>query len=187
MNDAQRYNAVAKTLHWLMAFAIISLIIIGKIMVDLPRDDPDKFALYQSHKSVGLTILFLTLVRIAWRLLYRAPPLPASMKTWEKLAASGTHLAFYFMMLAIPLSGWAIASTSSSGVPTLWFGLFEVPALPGLEGIEDMHEVHESAEEAHELLANLTILLLILHVAAGLKHHFWDRDDVLRRMLPFAR
>jgi cytochrome b561 len=109
------------------------------------------------------------------------------MKAWERLAAQATHIAFYVLMFAVPLSGWAMSSTSSSGVPTLWFGLFEVPPLPGLDGSPEMHDLHEGAEEAHELLGNLLILLLILHVGAALKHHFWNRDDVLRRMLPFAR
>lgn len=187
MHDAQRYNAVAKMLHWVIAIAIVALIVVGKVMVDLPRGDPDKFALYQTHKSVGLTILLLTLVRIGWRLTYRAPAMPPSMKWWEHLAAQGTHFAFYFLLLAIPLSGWAMASTSSAGVPTFWFGLFEVPSLPGLSGEPEMRDVYETAKEGHELLGNLTILLILLHVGAALKHHFWNRDDVLRRMLPFVR
>lgn len=187
MNDAQRYNTVAKILHWLIAIAIIALLAMGKVMVDLPRDDPGKFDLYQLHKSAGLTILFLSVLRLLWRFQYRAPALPPTMKAWERLAAQATHVVFYVLMFAIPLSGWAMTSTSSSGVPTLWFGLFEVPSLPGLEGTPEMHDLHESAEEAHELLGNLMILLLILHVGAALKHHFWNRDDVLRRMLPFAR
>ena len=187
MNDTQRYNTIAKTLHWLIAIAIIALLVMGKVMVDLPRDDPGKFDLYQLHKSAGLTVLFLTLLRLLWRFQYRAPALPSTMKAWERFAVHGTHLVFYVLMFAIPVSGWVMASTSSSGVPTLWFGLFEVPPLPGLEGNPNAHDMHEGAEEAHELLGNLMILLLILHVGAALKHHFWDRDDVLRRMLPFAR
>lgn len=187
MTDMARYNTIAMTLHWLMALAIVSLIVVGKVMSDLSSSDPLKFELYQMHKSAGLTILVLAIFRILWRLLYRPPALPATMKPWERYAAGFTHLAFYFLMLAIPVTGWAMASTSSSGVPTLWFGLFEVPALPGLSGSEEMHDIHEASEEAHEILANLTILLLLLHVGAALKHHFWNRDDVLRRMLPFVR
>lgn len=182
--DTNRYNGVAMALHWLMAFFIISLLIIGKVMVDLPKDDPDKFALYQSHKSVGLTILVLTVLRIIWRVMHKSPTLPAHMPRWEQIAAKSTQGILYLMMIAIPLSGWAIASTSSSGIPTLWFGLFEVPMLPCLSGDHDAHEI---AEETHELLGNITILLLILHVVAALKHHFWDKDDVLKSMIPFMR
>ena len=187
MTDTARYNTVAMLLHWLMALSIIALIVVGKVMSDLSGSDPLKFELYQMHKSAGLTILALALFRILWRLLHRPPALPSTMKPWERGAAAFTHLAFYILMIAIPLTGWAMASTSSSGVPTFWFGLFEVPALPGLSGAEEMHDIHEASEEAHEILANLTILLLLLHVGAALKHHFWNRDDVLKRMLPFVR
>lgn len=187
MNNATKYNAVAMSLHWLIAIAIIILLVMGKVMVEIPRGDPAKFMVMQWHKSLGLTVLALTLVRIFWRLTNAVPGLPSTMRPWERLAAHGTHFAFYFMMLAIPLSGWAIASTSSSGVPTLWFGLFEVPNLPGLQGSPEQHDLHEQAEEAHELLGNLTILLLLLHIGAAIKHHFWDRDDILKRMLPFGR
>lgn len=181
--NTNRYNSIAMTLHWLMAFFIVALLVIGKIMVDLPNTDPDKFTLYQSHKSVGLMILVLTVLRILWRVMHTSPSLPADMPRWEQIAAKATQGILYLMMVAIPLTGWAIASTSSSGIPTMWFGLFEVPMLP-LGNAEDTHEL---AEEAHELLGNITILLLLLHVAAALKHHFWDRNDVLKSMTPFLR
>lgn len=181
--DTSRYNGIAMTLHWLMAFFIIALLVIGKVMVDMPNTDPDKFALYQSHKSVGLTILVLTVLRILWRVMHKSPALPSDMPRWEQIAAKSTQGILYLMMVAIPLTGWAIASTSSSGIPTLWFGLFEVPMLPLGSG----QDTHELAEEAHELLGNITIALLLLHVAAALKHHFWDKDDVLKSMIPFLR
>ena len=180
----QRYNAVAMVLHWLLALLIISLLVVGKIMVDLSNNDPDKFTLYQLHKSFGLLILSLSVVRVAWRLTHATPPLPAAMKQWEQIIAKATHGIFYFMMLAIPLTGWTVVSSSTSGIPTLWFGLFEVPSLPG---IPVGGAFHDQARGAHEVLGNLTILLLLLHVGAALKHHFWDADDVLSRMLPFQR
>jgi len=91
------------------------------------------------------------------------------------------------LLLTIPLSGWTIASSSSLGIPTVWFGLFEVPNLPGIQDAPDRKDLHKQAQEMHELLGNLMILLLLLHVGAALKHHFWDRDSVLRHMLPFTR
>ncbi len=186
-NSSARYGTVAMTLHWLIAIAIITMLTVGKIMVDLPNDDPNKFMLYQLHKSTGLTVLCLTLLRITWRLTNAAPPLPATMQPWERWAAHATHFTLYALMLAIPLSGWAIASTSSSGIPTMWYGFFEVPNLPGLQESPDRKALHQQAEGAHEILGNLMILLLLLHVAAALKHQFWDRDGVLQRMLPFTR
>jgi cytochrome b561 len=186
-NSSTRYGNVAMLLHWLIAIAIVTLLIVGRYMHGLSNDDPSKFMLYQLHKSTGLTVLLLTMARIAWRLFNPPPALPATMAFWERWAAHSTHFAFYALMLAVPLSGWWVASTSSSGIPTVWFGLFEVPNLPAPQDLHDLKEMHEEAEETHELLGNLIILLLILHVGAALKHHFWDRDNVLKRMLPFTR
>ena len=186
-NSPTRYGTVAMTLHWLIALAVITMLVIGKIMADLDNDDPNRFTLIQLHKSTGLTILFLTLLRIGWRLTNAVPPLPATMRTWERWAAYSTHFALYVLLLAIPLSGWTIASSSSLGIPTVWFGLFEVPNLPGIQDAPDRKDLHKQAQEMHELLGNLMILLLLLHVGAALKHHFWDRDIVLKRMLPFTR
>ena len=186
-NSAVRYGTVAMTLHWLIAIAIITLLVVGKYMEGLPNSDPNKFALYQLHKSSGLTVLGLSVLRLVWRLASAVPAMPASMPVWQRWGAHASHLAFYVLIIAIPLSGWATASTSSSGIPTLWFGLFEVPHLPGLPGGEAREDAHELLEEMHELLGNLMILLLIVHVGAALKHHFWDGDTVLRRMLPFTK
>ncbi|MBP6010991.1 MAG: cytochrome b [Alphaproteobacteria bacterium] len=183
MNSETRYGTVAMILHWLIAFAIISLLIIGKYMHGLPNSDPDKFALYQAHKSFGITVLVLTLLRILWRFMNKVPPMPAGMQAWQRFGAHASHVLLYVLALAIPLSGWAMVSASPLGIPTIWFGVAEVPHLP----ITPSEEGHEQFEEAHELLGNLMILLLIAHVVAALKHHFWDRDTVLRRMLPFTK
>ena len=183
MNSDTRYGTVAMLLHWLIAFAIISLLIVGKYMHGLPDNDPNKFALYQMHKSFGITVLALTVVRILWRFTNKVPPLPDGMPAWQRWGAHASHVLLYVLMLAIPLSGWAMVSASPLGIPTLWFGLAEVPNLPITPG----EEAHEGLEETHELLGNLMILLLLAHVAAALKHHFWDRDTVFRRMLPFTK
>lgn len=186
-NTEKRYGTVAMTLHWLIAVAIIGLLIVGKYMHGLPDSDVNKFALYQLHKSTGLTVLALSIARVLWRFVNAVPALPAGMPAWQRWLAHGTHYAFYVLIIAIPLSGWAVASASPLGIPTIWFGLFEMPHLPGLQGLSDQEETEEFFEEVHELLGNSMILLLILHVGAALKHHFWDRDTVLRRMLPFTR
>jgi len=187
LNSPARYGAVAMTLHWLIAAAIIGMLILGKYMHELDDNDPNKFALYQLHKSTGITILTLSVLRLVWRLVNVVPPLPAHMPAWERWAAHASHFLLYFFTIAIPLSGWAMVSASPLGVPTIWYRVFEVPHLPGLQGLEDQEGVEESLEETHELLGNLLIVLLIVHVGAALKHHFWDRDSVLRRMIPFTR
>ncbi|MEX6723449.1 cytochrome b [Parapedomonas caeni] len=191
---ASRYSTVAVILHWLIALAIIGLLVAGFVMGDLlhsdnPADKQLGFKIIQLHKSLGLTVLVLTLVRLAWRIGHKPPALPASMKPWERKLSVGTHHLFYLLMLGLPLSGWALVSTSSLGLPTMWFDLF---AWPNIGFLADMaadarKAVHESLEEAHELLAFAIIGLLILHVAAALKHHLIDRDDVMARMVPWLR
>jgi cytochrome b561 len=181
-NSENRYGTVAMGLHWLIAFAIIGLLAVGKYMHGLPDTDPDKFALYQMHKSFGITVFVLTLARVAWRFTQPVPALPASMPGWERLGARASHLLFYLLMLGLPLSGWLRVSTDRLGVPTLWFGLLEVPHLPVVSDT-----LTHLAHDAHELLGNAMILLLLVHVGAALKHHFWNRDGVLKRMLPFTR
>jgi len=175
------------TLHWLIAVGIIGMLILGKYMHELSDTDATKFDLYQLHKSFGLTILALSVLRLVWRLVNKVPPLPEHMPTWERYAAHASHVLLYVLIVAIPLSGWALASASPLGIPTIWFGQFEIPHLPGLQGYADQHAVEDQAHEVHELLGNLMIGLLVIHVGAALKHHFWDRDDVLTRMLPFAK
>src|SRR5262245_55575412 len=129
-NSPARYGAVAMTLHWLLAAAIIGQLFLGKYMHELPDSDADKFAFFQLHKSIGITILALTVVRIAWRLVNIVPPLPKTMPPWQKRLAKLSHLLLYGFMLAIPLSGWAMVSASPLGIPTIWFGVAEVPHLP---------------------------------------------------------
>ena len=182
-NSNTRYGSVAMTLHWLIALAIVGMLVVGKYMHGLPNSDPNKFMLYQLHKSTGITILTLTVLRVVWRFAGPVPRLPATMPTWERWSAHASHFLLYALTLGIPLSGWAMVSASPLGIPTVWFGLFEVPHLP----VTPSEDTRDTFHETHELLGNLMILLLLVHVAAALKHHFWDRDTVFRRMLPFTR
>ena len=187
----ERYTSVAISLHWLIALSIVLQLASGLWMGDAIRDDATKafaFEVFQWHKSLGLTVLLLSLLRLAWRLGHRAPPLPEGMSLPERLAARTTHVLFYVLMIALPMTGWLVVSTSTFGLPTLFWGLFAWPHLP-VEGLEAAAKAawHESSEELHELLAYVTIALLVLHVAAVLKHQWVDRDGVLGRMLPFAR
>jgi cytochrome b561 len=157
-------------------------------MVRIPNEDAAlKFQIYQLHKSFGVTILLLTLVRIGWRLTHRPPPLPAAMAGWEKVAARGTHGAFYVLLIVVPLLGWAYVSAAPLNVPTFLFGVVPWPHMPFFEGIAERKDIAELFEESHEFAAKTVLALLVLHVAAALKHHFIDRDDVLARMLPLIR
>ena len=175
-NTAVRYGFVAQGLHWVIAGLLIVQVTLGKIADDLPLG-LDKLALTARHKSVGITILALAAIRLAWRLIDR-PPAPPPMPRWQFVASRLTHAAFYVLLFAMPLSGWLMSSASN--YPVSWFGLVQLPDFvrPD-EGLEQL------LEEVHETLAKVLITLAILHVAAALKHQFIDRDGLLTRMLPW--
>jgi cytochrome b561 len=196
--ETKRYSAVAIVLHWAIAIGIIWQILLGWWMGDAIEQSATQasaVAAYQVHKSVGLTILVLSLIRLAWRLINPPPPLPEAMASWEKLAAKATHWAFYILMIAMPLSGWLYVSFGWEAhdnrpleVPTLYFGFFQVPHLFGLSHLSDAARSSLSGltENVHSKLAWAAIGLLVLHVGAALKHQFIDRDEVLGHMVPGA-
>jgi len=184
-----RYNHVAMAFHWVIALLLIANIAFGLIMGDLPRSDPNKFMLVQIHKSIGLTVLVLSLLRLGWRLTNPAPKLPAGMHPLVKAFAHLTHYVFYFLIIFIPLSGWLMVSASPLGNGTSYFGLFLWPNLPFWVGQtrEQLRGVHETFETAHVFLAWSAIVLVPIHIAAALYHHILLKDDVLRRMLPWTQ
>lgn len=169
------YNPLAKAFHWLLALAIIGMLLMGLYMEDLPFS-PWKFELFQIHKSVGITILLLVAVRLLWRLTYPAPMLPAHMPLWQKAAAHTTHLALYGLMFAMPITGYLMSD--AAGYHPNWFGL-NVPIL-----MSPNPEAAKLFSTLHGLGANLFWFLLATHVGAALYHHVWVKDDTLRRMLP---
>ncbi|MEM9839011.1 MAG: cytochrome b [Pseudomonadota bacterium] len=179
MTETERYTSVAKAFHWAIAILIISEIAGGIIMTAMPFSDT-KFLIYQFHKSFGLTVLMLSLGRLAWRLTHKPPAPVEGIPTWQERCASAAHVAFYVVMIGIPLSGWLMVSASTTGIPTKLFFVIPVPHWP--------IPVSESSElfweSTHEIIAKSTIGLIVLHVAAALKHHFKDRDLTLVRMLP---
>jgi len=192
-----RYTAVAIVLHWAIAAAIVANLALGWWMhhaIDDAALQVRAIAGYQLHKSLGLTILALTLLRLGWRLAHRPPLLPEGMSAWERLAARTVHWAFYALMIVVPLSGWTYASAQWRGdaplsVPTRWFGLFEVPHLFDARavGLAERKAIAARNLAAHFWLAWITGGLLVLHVAAALKHSWLDRDTVLASMLPAGR
>ena len=177
LKNTDRWGATSQLLHWTIAVLILSIGAVGLVMGELPRS-PKWFWVYTLHKSLGLTVLALVLVRIAWRLYAGAPPPVAGTPRWQARLASLTHGAIYVLILAMPLSGWLYDSASGLR-PFRWFGLAEVPKLsPPHEALADaMHETHE-------LLFWVLIALVIGHAGAALYHHFVRRDATLARMLP---
>ncbi|MEJ0062392.1 MAG: cytochrome b [Alphaproteobacteria bacterium] len=186
MAGAERYSAVAVFLHWLMALALVGMLAAGFYMGGMDNSDSNKFVLYQLHKSFGFTILALALFRLGWRLAHPVPPLPAEMPALEKIAARAAHWAFYGLMIGMPLVGWLGVSSSPMKIPTRIFGLFILPHLPFFHGDPNPGQTTRELFEWHEYMAYALIALLILHIAAALKHHFINKDSVLLAMMPAA-
>jgi cytochrome b561 len=175
----QRYTGVAIALHWLIALAILCNFLLAHYMTDLQLS-PTKLKLYSYHKWIGVTIFLLVLIRLGWRLSHRPPPPPASMPAWQHSAATIAHFFLYALTLAIPISGWLMSS--ASGFQVVYLGQLPIPDL-----LAKNKELAAQLKELHEALNGLMLLVVALHTAAALKHHLFDRDDVLRRMLPFLK
>ena len=181
-----RYDAVAMTLHWVIAIGILLQIAMGLVMVHFPLPIGLKFELYQLHKSVGITVLFAVALRVLWRLTHRPPALPESMPALEKTAAAGTHFLLYAFMLALPFTGWIVVSVSPYNIPTVLYGLIPWPDLPWFSTLADKQSADTIAEFIHDWLGYIVIGILALHILAALRHHFILRDNILVRMLPFG-
>jgi cytochrome b561 len=184
MPTSATYGSVAKFLHWTLALLLLGMIVLGAIMNDLPRTDPLKFTLFQLHKSIGIALLLLSVLRLGWRWAHPAPPLPAGMPAWERWLAKTIVVVFYALMIGIPFLGWAVVSTSPLNIPTVLFGIIPWPHLPILPTLANKKELSETLGELHGFLAYAVLALLALHVGGALKHHFISRDDVLTRMAP---
>ncbi|HAX91397.1 MAG TPA: cytochrome B [Rhodospirillaceae bacterium] len=179
------YNPTAKTVHWLTAFAILGMLITGSVMGSDTWSPEVRSALYTSHKTTGILILLLTLFRLYWRYHTPSPPLPIDrMPVWQVWAARLVHAALYGLLIAIPLSGWALVSTGSHGIQL--FGVIPFPSLPFLSGVENVEGLHHALEESHEIMAGVIAALTAIHIGAALKHHFIDRDDILTRISPVS-
>ena len=173
----QRYTKVAIVFHWLIALMIIGTFTMGLVMTDMPGLTPTKLKYYSWHKWAGVTILALATLRLLWRLTHAAPAYPNSMSDWQKTSANALHGLLYVLMLAVPLSGYFY--TLSAGFPVVYFGLFELPVL-----IAKNEALKPVLKEVHFWLNMVLAGTVGLHVAAALKHHFIDRDGIVKRMLP---
>lgn len=172
-----RYTGMAIGLHWIVVALIVAAWALGLTMVDLPLS-PQKLKTYSWHKWTGVTVFLLMLARLAWRAAHRPPALPIAMPAWQLRAAAASHALLYTLLLAIPLSGWLFSS--ASGVPVVYLGLVQLPDLVGRD-----KALAEILKQLHVILNWTLFVTICIHIAAALKHHFVDRDDVLARMLPF--
>jgi cytochrome b561 len=174
-----RYSAVAQAFHWIIAALIVTQFTLAWMAEDLPLG-AHKLGLLARHKSFGMTVLMLAVLRLLWRLFNPPPALPDGMSKIERLLAKATHVGFYALLFAMPLTGWLMSSAKNYSVS--WFGLFTWPNLIGKN--EDNFDWLRST---HEILSDALFVLAVLHILAALKHHFWNKDDVLMRMLPFKK
>ncbi|MEO0976728.1 MAG: cytochrome b [Pseudomonadota bacterium] len=182
-NTSTGYGRVAIAFHWTMALLIAGMLAFGLYMTSLPPTDPETFQLYQLHKSVGFVVLALAVFRLLWRLVNPTPKLPAGMHPLEKTAAHLGHVGLYALIFAMPITGWFMVSASPWGIPTVLFNILPVPHLPVPEALGTKEQAEGFFKFLHEYGAFLLIALIVVHVAAALKHHFIARDDTLKRMV----
>ncbi|MCA1925128.1 MAG: cytochrome b [Thiobacillus sp.] len=170
----QRYTVPAVVLHWLIAGLIFVAFPLGVYMSDLPLS-PTRLQLYSYHKWIGISVLLLAGLRVVWRLTHRPPALPGDLPRWQRAASHAVHGLLYLLLLAVPLTGWLMSS--AKGFQTVWFGVLPLPDL-----VEKNRELGDALGSAHQWLNYLLLALVILHVAAALKHHFFERQPFLQRM-----
>jgi cytochrome b561 len=187
--ERTRYATVAVILHWLIAGLLLTNI--GLAWYFNTLHGPRVAAPLALHKSVGITVLLLSLARLGWRLFNPAPKLPAYVRGWERLLAQSVHVAFYVLMIGLPLTGWATVSASVliHTHPTVLYGVIPWPAIGLLAALppDQMHDAHKLAFASHQWLVKIAYAAIALHVLGALKHQFISRDDVVSRMVPFLR
>jgi cytochrome b561 len=177
-NTTRRWGVIAQLLHWLIVLFIVAQFTLATLFDQLPAG-AKKLTLLSRHKSIGITILALALLRLAWRWNNPTPTLPDTLKRYQRALARLTHMLLYVLLFAVPLSGWLMSS--ARGFPVSWFGFFQLPDL-----VPKNKALYEVLLSTHGILAWTLGIVATLHLLAALKHHFVLKDDVLRRMLPFS-
>jgi cytochrome b561 len=175
-NDAYRYGAFAQLFHWAIVALIITQFVLANQAEALPLG-PAKIATLATHKSIGMTIFGLAVLRLIWRWFNPVPAVPASTPAWQRRVAHVSHWALYGLIMITPLIGWLMSSARN--FPVSWFGLVTLP-----DFVQPDTARYEFFHETHETLAATLLVIALVHAAAALKHHFFDRDNGLRRMLP---
>ncbi|NML31356.1 cytochrome b [Paraburkholderia antibiotica] len=182
----RRYTRTAITLHWLIALLMIVNVVLGLSADSLPDDWVRP--VIDTHKSIGITVLGLALLRILWRVSHRPPPLPREFPAWEKLAAHLAHFVLYLLMIALPLSGWLHDSAWKDAAthPMQWFGLFQWPRIGYVMQLAPTlkETLHDRFGALHTWLGYALYALLAMHIGGALKHEWIDRKSVFRRMTP---
>lgn len=178
-NTNTAWGVVSQSLHWLIVALVVLQYILAETAEELPLGMA-KLATLARHKSVGMTILGLAVIRLLWRIGNRTPALPQAMRGWERILARGSHAGLYLCIFALPVTGWLMSSAKN--FPVSWFGWFQFPDL-----VAPDPRLFDVLRSTHATIFYCLSALAILHVLGAIKHHFVDRDDVLMRMLPFGR
>jgi cytochrome b561 len=186
-NTTARYGVISQTLHWLIVALIVTQYVLAKLAEAAGHDKAThpvaalhQLALLARHKSVGLTIFALAVLRLLWRWYSGPPPFPAMMPRWQVIFARLTHYAFYALLFLLPMSG--LVMSAASNYPVSYFGLFTIPNV-----VAPDETLKDIMKERHEMLFDILMIVTSVHIVAALKHQFVDRDDVLRRMLPWTQ
>jgi cytochrome b561 len=177
-NTTRSWGTLSKAFHWIIVLLIVNQWLIGNRADALPNG-LEKLQALAWHKSFGMTILMLAVLRLAWRLMNPVPDLSAETKPWERVLAKLSHVLLYALIFAIPLTGWMMSSARN--FPVSWFKLFQFPDL-----VAPAEATFRQMQHLHHLLFNVLVGVALLHIAGALKHHFIDKNDVLKRMLPFG-
>jgi cytochrome b561 len=172
------YTRTAVALHWFVALLITAGFTLGNYMTELHMS-PRKLRLYSYHKWIGITVLGLVLIRLVWRLTHQPPP-DEPMPRWQRIAAHLTHWLLYLLMIVTPIVGWLYSS--ASGYPVVYLKLWQLPDL-----VSKNADLAKVLVKVHGSLAWTLFAVVVLHVAAAFKHHFFDRDSTLKRMLAWQR
>lgn len=177
-NTSLSWGAISKSLHWLIVLLIVMQWVIMQRAEALPMGS-DKVFVIGMHKSFGMTIFALAIIRLVWRCMNPVPTLEGKAKRWERVLARGSHVLLYTLIFTLPLSGWLMSS--ARGFPVSWFNQFTFPDL-----VAKNEALYRQFQDLHHLLFAVLVCVALLHVAGALKHHFIDKNDVLKRMLPFG-
>lgn len=180
-----RYSIVAIILHWVIAMGILTLIGLGLIMDHVSLDPMRMFQLFQLHKSIGIVVMLLVVMRIGWRFTHTPPVLPKEMSLSERKMSHWAHRALYCLQIALPLSGWAMVSVSVLGIPTVLFGVVPWPDMPILATLQNKASIENVLKGFHQWMAWGLTALIMLHLAAVVRHRFVLRDSIWSRMQPW--
>jgi cytochrome b561 len=176
-NTTRSWGSLSKAFHWLIVLLIINQWWIAERADELKG--LAKLEALGTHKSFGMTILMLAVLRLLWRLMNPTPELTSETKPWERALARISHVSLYVLIFAMPLTGWMMSSAKN--YPVSWFKMFQFPDL-----VAPAEQTFHQMLDLHHLLFKVLVGVALLHVAGALKHHFIDRNDVLKRMLPFG-